>query len=134
MDWETIVIPSDPNFMGVVERRALALVEEHGFGEERVFALRLAIEEAIANAIKHGNRFDPEKHVYVDATITPGKLDVTIRDEGEGYCPDCIADPTAPCNLEHPGGRGLLLIRAYMDEVTHSNEGRAVRMVKQVSK
>lgn len=127
-------IPSSLSQSRVVIQELMDGVVVAGFSDAEAFGIKLSLEEAFANAIKHGNRFDPEKHVYVDATITPGKLDVTIRDEGEGYCPDCIADPTAPCNLEHPGGRGLLLIRAYMDEVTHSDEGRAVRMIKQASK
>ncbi len=104
-----------------------------GFSGTELFGIKLSLEEAFANAIKHGNQFDPEKQVHVDATITPGTLDVAIRDEGAGYCPDCVADPTASCNLEHPGGRGLLLIRAYMDEVLHSDQGREVRMIKKAA-
>ena len=127
-------IPSSLSQSRVVIQELMDGVVVAGFSDAEAFGIKLSLEEAFANAIKHGNQFDPEKHVYVDATITPEKLDVTVRDEGAGYCPDCVADPTAPCNLEHPGGRGLLLIRAYMDEVTHSDEGRVVRMIKQVSK
>jgi serine/threonine-protein kinase RsbW len=114
----------------VVIEQLMDAIGVSGFGEGELFGIKLSLEEAFANAIKHGNRFDPEKQVHIQARITPGHLEITVRDEGDGYCPDCVADPTAPCNLEHPGGRGLLLIRAYMDEVIHSDEGRSVRMIK----
>ena len=129
MDWETIVIPSDPNFMGVVERRVLALVEEHGYGEGRIFALRLTIEEAIANAIKHGNKMDPTKKVTVRFRIEDGAAIVEVADEGSGFDLDSVPDPTEPENLQKPHGRGLLLMRTYADEVKHNEKGNCVHVV-----
>lgn len=129
MDWETIVIPSDPNFMGVVERRVLALVEEHGFGEERIFALRLAIEEAIANAIKHGNKMDSARKVTFRFRIDEGSAIFEVADEGAGFDLDSVPDPTEPQNLQKPHGRGLLLMRTYADEVKHNEKGNCVHVV-----
>ncbi len=126
-------IPSSLSQSRVVIQQLMDAVVASGFSAAEMFGIKLSLEEAFANAIKHGNQFDPEKQVHLDATITPGTLDVTIRDEGAGYCPDCVGDPTSQCNLEHPGGRGLLLIRAYMDEVIHSDQGRTVRMIKQAA-
>jgi serine/threonine-protein kinase RsbW len=106
---------------------ALALAD---FGDHDIFAIKLAVEEALVNAIKHGNGMDRSKRVHVSCKVCPERFDVQITDEGTGFDPDHVPDPTAPENLERPCGRGLLLMRHYMTEVAYHNCGRAVHMAK----
>jgi serine/threonine-protein kinase RsbW len=128
---QELVIPSD---MGEA-RRVQAEVERAlhgagGFSEREVFGIKLAVEEALTNAIKHGNQLDRAKKVHVRFHATADRFEVSIRDEGPGFDPDDVPDPTAPENLERPCGRGLLLMRSYMTEVVYHDRGRAVRMAK----
>src|SRR5262245_10749279 len=105
--------------------RALQQVQ---FNEHDIFAIKLALEEALVNAIKHGNQMDRSKHVHVTCHVHTDRFDVQITDEGPGFDPGDVPDPTAPENLERPCGRGLLLMRHYMTEVAYHDQGRAVRM------
>ena len=100
------------------------------FPEHEIFSIKMAVEEALVNAIKHGNQMDPGKSVRVAWTVAAERFDVRITDEGPGFNPDDVPDPTAPENLERPCGRGLLLIRYYMTEVTFTNNGRTIVMAK----
>ena len=100
------------------------------FSEREIFAIKLAVEEALVNAIKHGNQMDRAKKVHVTYHVHADRFEVQITDEGPGFDPDDVPDPTAPENLERPCGRGLLLMRSYMTEVVYQDKGRAVRMAK----
>jgi serine/threonine-protein kinase RsbW len=100
------------------------------FGEKEIFAIKLALEEGLVNAIKHGNKLDPKKYVHVEYSVSPEKFEIRIRDEGPGFDPCCVPDPLAPENLERPCGRGLLLMRHYMNHVEYSDCGRALHMFK----
>ncbi len=104
----------------------------HGvrFSDHDIFAIRLAVEEALVNAIKHGNQMDRSKTVRVAYQVAPDRFDVQITDEGPGFDPCDVPDPTSPENIERPCGRGLLLMRHYMTEVAYHDRGRAVRMAK----
>ncbi len=101
-----------------------------GYAEKDVFAVRLALDEAIVNGIKHGNRGDPGKFVCVRYEITPDSLRVEVEDQGEGFDPNLVPDPLAPENLERSSGRGLFLMRAYMTWVRYSERGNAVTLCK----
>jgi len=101
-----------------------------GYGQTAVFAIRLALEEALNNAIKHGNGYDESKTVDIAFDVNPNRAEVTITDQGSGFDPHSIPDPTADENLEKPCGRGIMLMRAYMDEVEYSTKGNQVRIVK----
>jgi serine/threonine-protein kinase RsbW len=100
------------------------------FEEHEAFAIKMAVEEALVNAIKHGNQMDPEKRVRGRYRVGPERFEVRITDEGPGFNPEDVPDPTAPENLERPCGRGLLLIRFYMSSVTFQDEGRTIVMHK----
>ncbi len=101
-----------------------------GYPEKDVFAVRLALDEAIVNAVKHGNRGDPGKAVRVRYQVTPESFLVEVEDEGEGFDPRQVPDPLAPENLERSSGRGLFLRRAYMTWVRHNERGNAVTLCK----
>ena len=123
-------IPSDFAAGRDVQKRILEDVQKHGFDGHNFFAITLALEEALTNAIKHGNRLDPKKKVRVEAKVTRKQAEITVEDEGDGFARSCVPDPTAEENLEKCSGRGILLIEAYMNKVKWDRGGRRVRMVK----
>lgn len=92
----------------------------------------LALDEAIVNAIKHGNKCDPGKCVHIIAEIRCDGVRFTITDEGTGFARDEVPDPTDPCRLLEPTGRGLLLINHIMDEVCYNDCGNEVQMFKRL--
>jgi serine/threonine-protein kinase RsbW len=112
------------------EEKLLEEVARFGYTEAATFAIKLALEEAINNAIKHGNRYDPNKVVDLTFQVGPDKAVVTVTDQGDGFDPGSLADPTADENLEKPTGRGVMLMQAYMDEVRFNEKGNQVLMVK----
>ena len=125
-----ITIPSDLAEARRVQAEIELALQQVAFAEHDIFAIKLAVEEALVNAIKHGNQMDPAKSVRVAYHIRADRFEVQITDEGTGFDPDEVPDPTAPENLERPCGRGLLLMRSYMTEVVYQDKGRAVRMAK----
>ena len=88
------------------------------------------MEEALVNAIKHGNGSDPSKTVTVGFAIDADSIELTIRDQGEGFDPSTVPDPTTVENIQRPSGRGIMLMRAYMDRVDYADGGRTVRLLK----
>ena len=101
---------------------------ERGYEEGAMFAVRLAIEEGIVNAFRHGNRSDPSKVVFFRAHIDHTRADFEIEDQGPGFDPATIPDPTDEDNIEIPSGRGVMLIKAYMTEVEYVKPGNRLRM------
>ena len=113
-----------------VQKQILDEVKRHGFNTNSLFATRLALEEALVNAIKHGNKLDPAKKVIVEAKVTPERVEIEIEDEGPGFRRSAVPDPIAEENLCKCSGRGILLIEAYMNSVKWSRGGRRVKMVR----
>lgn len=112
---------------------AETFVKDNGLGDEFVSAVDLAVRESVANAVKHGNKFDPEKAVEIAFILSPEGVEITVRDFGGGFDPEELADPTDPVNLMKASGRGILFMRSFMDEVEWSNHdggGMVVRMKK----
>jgi serine/threonine-protein kinase RsbW len=116
-------------YLGFVED-LLARLELYGWNKEELFGIHMALEESITNAIRHGNKHDPDKQVFVDCELSSQRFFIRVRDEGPGYNPCAVPDCCADENLEVPGGRGLALMRAYMDNVELSDSGRCVVMEK----
>ncbi|MBR0224605.1 MAG: ATP-binding protein [Thermoguttaceae bacterium] len=108
----------------------VAELEARSWNPGDVFAIRLALDEAVANAIEHGNRRDPDKKVRLSAEISGERILVSIQDEGPGFNFDAIKDPTLDENLELPQGRGLFLIRNFMTHVWHNDKGNIIYMEK----
>jgi serine/threonine-protein kinase RsbW len=125
-----LVIPSDPAEARRIQTDIEQLLKDHHCGERDVFGVKLALEEALVNAIKHGNQMDRAKKVHVAYRLAPGHFEVHITDEGAGFDPCDVPDPCAPENLERPCGRGLMLMRHYMNEVAFNARGNSVRMSK----
>ena len=126
-------IPSDLSASRDVHKTIMDRVEAQHYDEQSTFAIRLALEEGLMNAIKHGNKLDPKKTVHVEAKVTPKATEITIEDQGIGFHRVHVPDPCAEENLLKCSGRGILLMEAYMDEVKYTQGGRRVRMVKKNS-
>jgi serine/threonine-protein kinase RsbW len=124
-------IQSDYTEAREVQKRILDEVARYEYHGNSAFAIKLALEEGLINAVKHGNRHDAKKKVHVEAHVTQAQTEIIIEDEGTGFDRTCVPDPTANENLEKCSGRGILLIEAYMDIVEWSKQGRRMRMVKQ---
>jgi len=125
-----MVIPSDTESARCVEHRLLDELKGHGYCCAAVFAIKLALEESLHNAIEHGNGRDPKKKIEISYEIDPRQVSITVTDQGPGFNPDNVPDPTVDENLEKPGGRGIMLMKAYMDEVSFNDCGNRVCMVK----
>ena len=120
------------------------VVTEHiarsvGFDEEALHWTTMAVRETVINAISHGNRNDPTKLVFIDYSATPedapAVFAVSVRDQGPGFDPNAVKDPLTPENILNPNGRGIFLIRQFMDDVSIRSApqgGTEVRMSKRI--
>jgi len=111
-------------------KEILGQLAHFGWDGRDLFGIELALEESLSNAIRHGNCLDESKHVLVECKVSPERFWLRVRDEGTGFCPQDVPDCTADENLECPGGRGLALIKAYMNRVEHNPRGNCVTMEK----
>jgi anti-sigma regulatory factor (Ser/Thr protein kinase) len=127
---KVVVISSIPSHLSYVENAILPVLANKGYGERALFAIKLAVEEGVINAIKHGNQLDDTKKVTVTFRVEDDRARISILDEGEGFELQEVPDPTSWENLTATSGRGLALIEAYMDEVYHEDDGRCLAMVK----
>jgi serine/threonine-protein kinase RsbW len=116
------------------EEAASRIASETGFGEDEVMQIAMAVREAAVNAVLHGNAYDPAKKVALEFERTSRDLVITIRDQGKGLDPANIPDPLAPENLLKTSGRGIFLIRSFMDdvEIHPSNTGTEIKLIKHV--
>jgi serine/threonine-protein kinase RsbW len=125
-----ILIPSDPAEARRVQEEIEALLQGSAAHAHDVFSIKLALEEALVNAIKHGNQMDRAKKVRIAYRIHADRFEVSVADEGAGFDPGDVPDPTAFENLERPCGRGLMLMRHYMSEVAFNDRGNSVTMCR----
>ncbi|MCH8824093.1 MAG: ATP-binding protein [Planctomycetes bacterium] len=125
---ERLVLKSTPDCVSKARESLLSAAQMHGYDQSCCFGLRLALEEAIANAIQHGNHNNPGKAVTVNLSVDRGRVKIDITDEGEGFDPDSVPDPTRDENLLIPAGRGLTLMRAFMTDVQFTPKGNQVCM------
>jgi serine/threonine-protein kinase RsbW len=125
----TLTIHTTAGLTAVLDA-VVAEMERLGYSDRDVFGVRLALEEALVNALKHGNRSDPNKRVRVSYRVTPEEVCAEVADEGLGFDPDAVADPTDEAGVGRPGGRGLLLMRHYLSSVEFNARGNAVTLRK----
>lgn len=128
--FEQIEITSDYTQAKNVEDQLVSRAEAYHYDEEVVFALRLSLEEALSNAIRHGNKGNANKKVKVRYLINSDIIDIYVEDEGEGFNPTDVPDPTSQENLSIPSGRGIMLMRAYMNKVEYNAVGNVIHLVK----
>jgi serine/threonine-protein kinase RsbW len=114
--------------------KLMRLMRKCGHAPEGESDVEIALREALANAIIHGNHENPGKHVHVCCRCEPSEISLAIKDEGSGFDADRISDPTAPENTGSAHGRGIYLMKALMDEVHFEEGGVVVHMRKSTSK
>jgi serine/threonine-protein kinase RsbW len=125
-------IASDMAAVQTAARQLISELEERGVAGCDVFHIRVALDEALANAVKHGNRLDPSKQVHIHYSIDATSVVITISDDGDGFDISAVADPTDEENLTKPGGRGLLMMRSFMTDVRYNDTGNSVTLVKAI--
>lgn len=122
-----------PNDLGAIERCVEYLLErcrDVGFEEGRLrLNLRVGVAEALANAMMYGNGRDPRKRVILEAWCGPKQIKIRVTDEGSGFDPESLPDPTLPRNRHRAHGRGVFLIRQLMDHVAFNEQGNSIEMV-----
>jgi serine/threonine-protein kinase RsbW len=124
-----LVIGSNPDNLPKVEEFIEEIRDSLEFRDDVYGNVMVAVTEAVNNGIHHGNSGDPAKQVFIRCeTLNPYRILVEIRDEGKGFDPDGLPDPTAPENLENPGGRGVFLMRNLSDDIDFEDGGRIVKM------
>jgi len=123
-------IPSEMELIYLLDVVASEILKDMEFDDETIEQVNLAVIEAGTNAILHGNSSDPNKKVYFRFLVGEDKFTVIVRDEGNGFNPDCLPNPLDPENLLNTSGRGIFLMRTFMDEVNYNKTGTEVRMVK----
>ena len=124
------VLQNDPNQCAVLVRELVELLEAEGWSKDDLFGIRMAVEEAVMNAIKHGNAGDISKKVYVTYRLEKDRFYAKIEDEGKGFCPADVPDPTADANLDKTSGRGVMLMKTFVDECEYNRCGNSVELVK----
>ena len=113
----TYTLESSLDSVNKVEQTAEQMAKKAGIDEDEIFKITMAVREAAVNAVLHGNAYDQNKHVTASFETTSDSLIIRIADQGPGLNADSIPDPLAPENILRGSGRGIFLIRAFMDEV-----------------
>ena len=129
-------LPSRVDAIDEAAIKVADLVTRAGLDEQAAFGVDMAVREALANAVIHGNKFDEKKFVTIGVTSSPDSLEIEVSDQGQGFNPDTISDPTAEENILKSSGRGIFFMRTFMDEVgwsVPSEGGTRVRMVKRIA-
>jgi serine/threonine-protein kinase RsbW len=127
------ILPSDLESGHAVIESLIAALEATGWTGRDLFHVQMAIEEAVVNAIEHGNRRDASKQVHVLFHVFHDRAEMTITDQGDGFDHRNVADPTEEERLDKPRGRGVMLIRELMCEAKYNDRGNSVRMLKRRS-
>lgn len=123
-------IPSDTSIGSALVNELLDVMMQREWPSSDLFRTQLAYEEAIVNAIRHGNGCDTDKTVTVEMSCDDDRATIRITDEGEGFDPQAVPDPRQDDLLDVPGGRGVLLIHEIMSEVTYNDRGNQITMIK----
>jgi serine/threonine-protein kinase RsbW len=130
--WAVKTLRTKAESAAVLEAVTRAM-QDRRFSEDDVFEMRLALDEAISNAIRHGHRGDPTKEVRVRYQVTADRAIVDVEDQGEGFDPDRLTDPLGPERVGEPGGRGLVLMRSLATDLIFNRRGNRVTLVKRRS-
>jgi len=130
---ETVTIASRIELIDEAVMKAVEYAKALGFAEDAIFGIDMAVREAVANAVKHGNELDASKNVEMTLSRSESGLEITIRDFGRGFEVEDVPDPTNPENLMKENGRGILFMQNFVNEVewhNHPEGGMLVRMIK----
>ncbi|MGB3114305.1 MAG: ATP-binding protein [Candidatus Omnitrophota bacterium] len=125
-------IVNDSQLSKNVSKELITTLKESGVDEDIIFDIHVGFEEALRNAMIHGNKLSPDKVLKIRTEITPTEVIISVEDEGEGFDPGKLPDPTLDENLLKEGGRGVYLINHLMDEVEYLKGGRRIVMKKRL--
>jgi serine/threonine-protein kinase RsbW len=125
-------LPSEVTAISPFVDKLILLLRNCGCVPEGVSDIEIALREALANAIIHGNHEDRRKHVHVKCRCEPGEVSIAVKDEGKGFDINNVPDPTAPENIRSVHGRGIHVIKSLMDEVRFEEGGAVIHMRKSV--
>lgn len=125
-----VELPSERGASRLVMDELLAQLGHHGWEQTDIFGIHLAVEEAIVNAIVHGNKLDPSKTVRVSCAVTQEMARIEITDAGAGFDPGAVPDCTLDERLEVPSGRGVMLMRSFMTTIAYNAAGNSVLLEK----
>ena len=128
-----VVLDTQVESVNLAEEMCLRVAESAGFDEEMCYRIGMSVREGVINAFHYGNQERPEKKIHLAVDITPEKLVIHVMDEGKGFKLSDVPDPLAEENILSTSGRGIFLMRSFMDEVewfARPQGGTAVRMVK----
>lgn len=129
-DADRLVVQNDARSIDAAESAIVAAAERHGYTKASLFAVRLAVHEALMNGFKHGHKaLAADLPVTLAYKVKPTAIECSVEDSGPGFVPEEVPDPTLEENIERGSGRGLLLIRAYMSSVEYNKKGNRVTMV-----
>jgi serine/threonine-protein kinase RsbW len=123
-------IASDTGAGRQILDEVLAQLQAQHWVPHDIFSVHLAMHEALVNAIMHGNRLDAAKQVRVRCRLAPDLIRIEVADEGEGFNPIRVPNPTDPDRLESPNGRGVMLMKAFMSQVEYNDRGNRVVLEK----
>jgi serine/threonine-protein kinase RsbW len=123
-------IANDSHLLKEISKKLIAALKEKGVKEDIIFDVHVGFEEALRNAMIHGNKSNPDKKVLIETIVTDSSVTICVEDEGEGFDPKELPDPTLDENLLRESGRGVYLINHLMDEVRYEQGGRRVVMIK----
>lgn len=126
----SLTLPSERGSSRLVTDDLLEKLGHYGWPPDDIFAIHLAAEEALVNAVVHGNKLQPEKTVQVECLVSPDLMRIEITDQGEGFDPKRVPDCTLAERLESPGGRGVMLMRSFMTRIEYNAKGNSVLLEK----
>lgn len=130
-DWSSqLRIPSDTSATSSAIEPLLERLQHDAWNDRDVFGVHLAVEEALVNAIKHGNRENTDKSVNIEFRTRGDCVQIEIADEGQGFDPSSVPDPTTAEHVDEPNGRGIMLMRSFMSRVEFNARGNRVLLEK----
>jgi len=125
----TITIPSNLEHINLIEKIIDEITEKLSVTPDVYGKILIASIEGVNNAIVHGNKFDESKVVNININVGQNRITVTIADQGNGFNPNNVPDPTTPENRENISGRGVFLMKKLSDDITFENNGSTVKMI-----
>lgn len=130
-DWKyNQKVPSQPDVCAQIIEVLLKQLHSANWSNKDIFGIHMAMEEAIMNAVRHGNQCAPDKQVHVEITISGDQFYAKITDQGDGFDPAAVPDPTLDENLDKTCGRGVTLMKNFVDEVIFNEKGNSVELKK----
>ncbi len=126
--------PSDPDLLPEIEDFIMEKVTEASLDKKKLSNLALSVAEATSNAIMHGNKADKDKNVYIEIKILPDKIDIVIRDEGGGFTLENVPDPTLPENILKDSGRGIYIMRSFLDDLKFDFSSKGTTLTLSVNR